>query len=260
MTEKRSGTAFGVTRLGARATALRRRRRRAPDYRIGRAGYVLHLLGAIAMLLGMLLPLTSAGSALAAPTTDPATPAQAQEVATTSFTQVTAIGTFQGQFGCADFDPFCGGTALTNHNGIWTGAFAIAPGQYQWQVVALTQDGQQFGFGQGGPNGGPQDLTVNDGDAGTFFSFNAATQEIDAETLDAVYTLNTDLGAFALGPDGDNLSAIISTQGGGLNLELQVNGAPVGNPQFLNLSRARASSRSTRAATWSTSRRLVSAR
>ena len=237
MREKRSGTVFGVAGWRPKV-AGRRLRRGAGTRRMGGAGVTLHLLGAIAMLLGLLLPLTDAGRALAAPTADPATTARAQEqetVATTSFTQVTAVGTFQNQLGCADFDPFCGGSALANHNGLWTATFPVAPGEYQWQIVALTQDGQQHVFGERGLNGGPENVDVDDDEAGIYFSFNAATQELNAEAVDAAYTLVSDLGSFALGPDGGDLTVVVPSPGGGLNLELQVNGAAVGNPQFVEL-------------------------
>ncbi|HVL26367.1 MAG TPA: hypothetical protein VM450_19920, partial [Thermomicrobiales bacterium] len=210
----------------------------AASTRQDRAGRILHLIGAIAMILGMFLPLTDAGRALAAPgpASDPAPAlAQADEVATTSFTQVTAIGDFQSQFGCTNNDAFCQGTVLTNHDGIWTGTLLMAPGDYSWQIAAVTQDGQQYVFGDNGLNGDPQQVTVADTDAGIYFRFNAASQTVDAVPVDGLYTLATDTGNYALEPAQDTLSAIVQSPGGPLNVELQIGGAPVGNPQTATL-------------------------
>ncbi len=195
---------------------------------------LFHLFGAIAMIVGLFMPLTDAGQVFAAPDQPRfGTTMQAQEMSTTAFTQVAAVGDFQGQFGCNGFDMNCPATQLTDHNGIWTGTFAIPPGQWQWQIVAMTQDGQQLVLAEDGRDT-TGTLQLAEGDAGTYFEFDAARQEATAAAVPAVAQLTTDTGTYALAPDNGNYTAILQpSPAGQINAELQLNGAPVGNPQVI---------------------------
>ncbi|HWV35276.1 MAG TPA: hypothetical protein VNZ55_06575, partial [Thermomicrobiales bacterium] len=208
-------------------------KRRREVSRISLAGGALHVFGALAMVLGLLLPLTGAGQALAAPTSiDSLSREPSQDIDSAAFTQVAAIGDFQGQFGCNGFDINCPSTQLTNHNGLWTGVFAIPAGQWQWQIAAMTQDGQQITLSDRG-NDQTGSLSIGDEDAGAWFFFSASRQEADAAATDQLATLSTDIGTFALEPDNGDYTAILQSQGGAINAELQLGGSPVGNPQML---------------------------
>lgn len=222
--------AFGQSHSGGMA----RRTASPPGARMKRHARWLHLFGAIAMLIGMFLPLTDVGRAMANPGAfeNPAMArAQLEEVSTTAFTQVVVVGDFQGQFGCGGFDIFCPSTQLTNHDGLWTGSFAVPPGSWQWQIIALTQDGQQYAFDSQGQSTQPESFTISDADAGAFFSFDAATQDAEATAVPAVITLSTDAGTYAMAPDGGNYTAIVQApQDGQISGEVQINGAPTGIP------------------------------
>src|SRR5699024_8081560 len=63
--------------------------------------------------------------------------------------------------------------------------------------------------------------------------FNATSQDADASAIDQIATLSTDLGTYALAPDNGNYTAILQSQGTPINAELQLDGAPVGNPQTI---------------------------
>ena len=202
------------------------------------AAWLVHLVGALALFAGLLLPLTDAGQALANPVLAQRQ-AQSRALQGEGFptvpTQVVAVGDFQNQLGCADFDPECGVTQLQSIDGIWTGVFPITPGSYQVQVIATTQDGRQFTYGEDGLDSGPLTLDIGDGETGAYFSFNPRTDETRAEAVDALYTLETDAGTLPLAPDGDNLVALVAAQGGDLDVQLQVNGEPTGDPQVVSL-------------------------
>ncbi len=127
-------------------------RGRHPGYGrgISRAAWLVHLVGAMALFAGLLLPLTDIGQALANPAL---ARQQAQQRAMqdtgqggdvpTIPTQVVAVGDFQNQLGCTDFDATCTATQLSPSEGIWTGVFPISPGTYEVQFIATAQDGQQ---------------------------------------------------------------------------------------------------------------------
>ncbi|MDQ3541448.1 MAG: hypothetical protein M3440_12250, partial [Chloroflexota bacterium] len=204
----------------------------------GGAAWLVHLIGALALLAGVLMPLTDAGQALA----NPALALQrAQALALqgegfpTTPTRVVAVGEFQNQLGCGDFDAACGVTQLESIDGIWTGVFPITPGSYQVQFIAITEDGQQFTYGEDGLDSGALTLDIGDNETGAYFSFNARRNETRAEAVDALYTLQTDAGTLPLAPDGDSLTALVPSEGGDLDLQLQVNGVPAGDPQAVSL-------------------------
>ncbi|HEV2072941.1 MAG TPA: SpaA isopeptide-forming pilin-related protein [Thermomicrobiales bacterium] len=233
MSETRSRSAMEAVSGRARfGTARRRSTRRAITMR--GVGRFLHLFGAIAMLIGLFLPLTDAGRALAAPgAQNNLAQTQVQDLSTASFTEVAAIGDFQQQFGCNPFDINCPGTQLTNHEGIWTGVFPIPPGQWQWQIAAMTQDGQQVFLSESGPDQ-TDTVTIAETDAGVYFRFNALRQEAEAVPVASIATLATDAGTYALRPDDGTLTAIVQAlQPGPVNAELQIDGVPVGNPQVI---------------------------
>ena len=226
---RQPATATGGYEPGRQSRSRRRHARGSQT--IQGAGRLFHLFGAIAMVLGLFLPLTEAGQALASPSLpDPMAAVQAQDISTTSFTQVAAIGDFQTQLGCNAFDINCPATQLTNHGGIWTGVFSVPPGQWQWQIAAMTQDGQQLVLSDQG-NGTTGSVSIGDEDAGAWFSFDALKQDASASSVARIATLATDVGTFALEPDNGNFTAIVQSQGAPINAELQLDGVPVGNPQ-----------------------------
>jgi len=115
----------------------------------GRAAWLVHLIGALALFAGLLLPLTAAGQALANPAIvqrqaqlQAQARAQQGDAVLTTPTQVVAVGDFQNQLGCADFDATCNATQLSSNQGIWTGVFPLAPGSYEVAFVAFAPDGQ----------------------------------------------------------------------------------------------------------------------
>ena len=206
-------------------TVARRRR----VQKLGRAGWWVHLTGAFALLLGLLLPLTG-NDLLAAPgQAGPLAPVTGQDVPA-GVTQVVAFGDFQSQLGCGDWDTSCGATALSNNGGIWSGTFALTPGSYTVQFAVNDQNGNQFIFG------GPDSFSVADGQAGVFLQYDAHTNATRAQAVDAIYTVQTDLGTFVPAPDGGTLDILVSSQGGSTSVQLIANGEPVGSGQQASLS------------------------
>ena len=200
-----------------------------------RAGWLVHLFAAIALGAGLLLPLTDAGQALANPDTS-SQQTQTRSQVPGSPAQVVAIGDFQDQLGCGNGDTSCQSSALSSNGGIWTGNFPIAPGSYSVQFAVTSQDGNQFIFGSGGQDGGPIGFSVGDGQLGAFFSYDSHTNDVQAEGVDALYTVQTDVGSFVPTPSGGNLEVLIPSQGGTVNVQLLANGAPVADPQQASLS------------------------
>lgn len=196
------------------------------------AAWLAHALAAVSLLLGLVLPLSSAGQALAAPDADELARVAAQSVSdapTANFTSVVAVGDFQAELGCADTDPTCQATQLTNQAGLWTGAFGVPAGSYSVGVVATAPDGSTY-------QSEADQVTVNDPDTGLFVQFNAATGDIETSSVPAIAVLQTDLGTFPLAFENGHYTATInSDQGGQVNAQLLVANAPVGAPQLLTL-------------------------
>ncbi|MBA3310486.1 MAG: hypothetical protein H0U28_10620 [Nocardioidaceae bacterium] len=142
------------------------------------------------------------------------------------------IGDFQTALGCpTDFDPTCQATALTEDNGLWSGTFPVPPGTYDYQIAALGLDGQQRVYGDGGLDGDPLSVEIGDSDTGAYFSFNPRTEEIRAEPVGAIYTLATVDAEITLVPDGNILSAVVTSQGGEFPYQVVVDGEPLGEQQ-----------------------------
>ena len=207
-------------------------------HRAARAGWWLHLVGAIALVAGLFLPLTGLGQALAAPGDTAPAMARYQSASDTvppAPVQVAAVGDFQQALGCGAFDPYCQTTQLTNNNGIWTGVFSVPPGQYSWQIQAISPDGNVYSYGQGGLGGGAQQLSVGEGDAGVYFELDTHTNEVSASAMSALYSVNVDGAGVALRPDGGQLSAVVSSQGGASTVQVFAGSDPVGEPQGVQL-------------------------
>ncbi len=205
---------------------------------VSSAAWLVHFVGALALIAGLLLPLTDAGQALARPDLDtqrallqPAANDAASDVVLGAPTQVVAIGDFQTQLGCVDFDPTCPQSQLAGDDGFWTGLFQLTPGSYEVQLVAVTQDGTQYLFGEDGLDGDPIELRIEEGQTGAYVSYNARTNEVVVEAVDALPVLRTDAGAIALAPDGSDLTGLVTSQGGESSFELVLDGQPTGNPQ-----------------------------
>jgi uncharacterized surface anchored protein len=199
------------------------------------SGRSLHLVGAVALMLGLLMQVTQYSNALASTQTQDlnAVAAQSDGDVAPAPQQVVVVGDFQDQLGCNNSDMNCGTTQLTNQGGIWVGSFPIQPGNYSYQIGTVGADGQVYAFGQGGLNGGADSISINDGQVGAYFSFNASTYEIEAQALDAIGILNTDAGAFPL--DADLSTIIFTNNGGSLNFQVTINGEVVGEPGSLDL-------------------------
>ncbi|MBA2469225.1 MAG: hypothetical protein H0V37_07455, partial [Chloroflexia bacterium] len=219
-----------------RVTAATRRLRRPFAFRRGArtspAALFVHLFVALTLGAGLLMPLTDVGQALANPGFTPQraqTPAQNAVPGAAS--QVTALGDFQSQLGCSDGDPFCQSTALSSTGGIWTANLPVAPGSYSVEFAVFDANGNQFTFGEGGQGGGSLDFSVDDDQAGAFFLWNSHTNEVQAEGIDALYTVQTDVGAFVPTPSGGNLEVVIPSNGGTVNVQVLADGVPVADPQ-----------------------------
>ncbi|MBA2775561.1 MAG: hypothetical protein H0U31_02390, partial [Chloroflexia bacterium] len=222
---------LGIRRRARRLTAAGGGGKMSP------AGWLVHLLVAIALGAGLLMPLTDVGQALANPGSVPErAEARAQDSFPGAPAQVVAIGTFQGQLGCTDGDPSCAPSSLSSVGGIWSGIFALAPGSYSVQFAATDGGGNQTVYGNGGEDGAPIDFTVGDAQVGAYFSYDAHTNDVRAEGVDALHVVQTDLGNLLPAPDGGSLVVLIPSQGGTVNVQLLANGAPVGNPQQATLS------------------------
>ncbi|MEJ7839241.1 MAG: SpaA isopeptide-forming pilin-related protein, partial [Thermomicrobiales bacterium] len=211
-----------------------RRKKRAATALTG-GGRNLHLVAAIALMLGLLLQATQYSNALSAPFEESFEQLTSQsdgDVASAPQV-VVAIGDFQSQLGCSDYDINCAATQLTDQGGYWTGSFPIPAGDYNYQIGTVGADGNVYAFGQGGLNGDTDGLSISEGQAGAYFSFNSSSYEVDAQALDAIAVLNTDLGSFFL---DNNLSTIIFAQGSGsVGFQLTLNGEPVSDPQSVDL-------------------------
>jgi hypothetical protein len=167
--------------------------------KLDRAGWWVHLTGAIALLLGLLLPIAT-NDVLAAPGDGGPLPTSlAQQAVPAGVTQVIAFGDFQGQLGCGDWDSSCGASSLSNNGGIWSGTFPIAAGSYSVQFAVNDQNGNQLIFG------GPDGFSVSDGQAGAFFLYDSHTNQTQAQAVDAIYSVQTDLGTFVPTPSGGTL-------------------------------------------------------
>nr|MBA2247128.1 hypothetical protein [Chloroflexia bacterium] len=242
-----SAVRSGVTRVGGAAVrgglkgGLKGGRaftRRHSSQTVSSAAWLVHFVGALALIAGLLLPLTDAGQALARPDLD-ARRALLQptesDVVLGAPIQVVAIGDFQTQLGCVDLDLTCPQTQLVDNDGFFIGLLQLTPGTYEIQLVAVTQDGTQYLFGEDGLDGDPIELRIEEGQTGAYISYNARTNEVVVEAVDALPVLQTDAGAVALAPDGTDLTALVPTQGGEATFELVLDGQPTGNPQSVAL-------------------------
>lgn len=187
------------------------------------SGRVVHLMSALFLVIGLFLPMmaTAEAAPVQAPvSTDPN--AQNDNTVIPSPSQVSISGDF-GQFSLTDFD------------GIWKGIFPVPAGSYSYQFVVVGSDGNQYTIGSGGINGGDQQVTVNDGDAGIFAQFDEHTYDTDVQSVDQLYTLSTANGDIPLQPANGNLTTIVDSQGGDFSYQLMASGNPVGDQQSVPL-------------------------
>lgn len=208
--------------------------------RMAGSSWWIHLIGAIALVAGLFLPLIGAGPAMAAPGDPAQTMVQRSQSASDTVppapSQVAAMGDFQSALGCADFDPYCQGTQLSEESGIWTGVFAVPPGQYSWQIAAVAPDGNVYTYGQGGLGGGAQQVSVAEGEAGIYFRLNTHTNEVDAEAVSGLLSVQVDGTSVALQPDNGQFSALVTSPGGGpANVQVFSGSEPISGPQQAQL-------------------------
>ncbi len=193
--------------------------------RLQASGRAVHVVSAIVLVVGLLMPIFSAGQSLAAPIfpqTSTNHKAQNDNTVIANPSQVSISGDF-GQFSLTDFD------------GVWKGVFPVPAGSYSYQFVVAGSDGNQYTFGSGGLNGGTEQITINDGDLGLFAQFNAHTYETVAQSFAQLFTLSTSNGEIPLQPDNGNLTAIVNSQGGDFGYQLLSSGNPVGDQQNVSL-------------------------
>src|SRR5680860_477349 len=107
---------------------------------------------------------------------------------------------------------------------------------YAVQFAASDSSGNQTVYGSGGEDGSSIDFSVGDTQVGAYFAYDSHTNDVQAEGVDALYVVQTDLGSLLPAPDGGNLEVLIPSQGGTINVQLLANGAPAGNPQQASLS------------------------
>jgi len=220
-----------VTRRSRRLAAPR------PGGMMSPAGWLVHLFVALALGAGLLLPLTDVGQALANPgLVAERSQARAQDASPGAPSQVIAFGDFQDQLGCSDGDTFCQSSSLSDVGGIWSGVFPLTAGSYSVQFAVTDQSGNQYVLGSGGLDGAPVDFSVGDSQTGAYFSYDSHTNDIRAEGVDALYTVQTDLGVLLAAPSGGDLAILIPSQGGTVNVQLLANGTPVAEPQQASLS------------------------
>jgi len=189
------------------------------------SGRTVHVVSAIVLVVGLFMPIFSAGQSLAAPIfpqTSTNHKAQNDNTVIGNPSQVSISGDF-GQFSLTDFD------------GVWKGVFPVPAGSYSYQFVVAGSDGNQYTFGSGGLNGGTEQITINDGDLGLFAQFNAHTYETVAQPVAQLFTLSTSNGEIPLQPDNGNLTAIVNSQGGDFGYQLLSSGNPVGDQQNVSL-------------------------
>ncbi|HET7529830.1 MAG TPA: hypothetical protein VFJ98_02615, partial [Mycobacteriales bacterium] len=197
-----------------------RHSRRRP--RLARAGWWVHFLGAIALIVGLFMPLVGITPATAAPDARSLLAQSADDTVPPAPTQVTVVGDVSGQ--------------LTNTNGIWTGVFAAPPGQYQWQIQATAPDGTVYSYGPNGLGDSAGSVTVGEGDAGLYFSLNTHTNATVAAPVTGIYSVTVDGAAVALQPSGGQLTALVTSGGGTASIQVYDGGTPLGDPQQADLS------------------------
>jgi len=229
--ESRQSGATATSRSKPRRTSIRQRLARI-SRRLGHSGSQLqasgravHVMSAIILVVGLFMPIFSAGQALAAPAfpqTSTNHKAQNDNTVVSNPSQVSISGDF-GQFSLTDFD------------GIWKGVFPVPAGSYSYQFVVAGSDGNQYTFGSGGLYGGTEQITINDGDLGLFAQFNAHTYDTVAESVAQLFTLSTPNGEIPLQPDNGNLTAIVNSQGGDFGYQLLSSGNPIGDQQSASL-------------------------
>ncbi|MCO5216603.1 MAG: SpaA isopeptide-forming pilin-related protein [Thermomicrobiales bacterium] len=172
--------------------------------RLGRRGNALHIIGLIAMLVSLFSPLMATDLSATAVMS----PAQVKLAAmqqplandTAGFNRVVLVGDFQGQLGCGNWDVNCGQSQLANSGGLWTGAFAVPVGSWQWQLVGLDAAGTQFdlGFGQ---------MNVNDFESGIYAEFNSASRQTNVSSVALIASIQGPFGTVALAREGDGFVA-----------------------------------------------------
>ena len=93
---------------------------------------------------------------------------------------VVVIGDFQDELGCPkDNDPTCTATALKNDRGTWSGNVPMSPGPHSYRIVATSDSERSLGAGAD-PNGADLSVSVPDGTAGVYVSYDSLTGEIVA--------------------------------------------------------------------------------
>src|SRR5262249_44702345 len=126
--------------------------------RVGGALAFVHALTAFVLLAGILAPFVSTTTVAAAPVANPpvhltfrATQKPNTPPPLPPPKAVVVGGDFQIALGCPkDFDKTCDATALQpNNDGTWTGSFPIPPGNYSFNIIVRTDEGD-VALGAGG--------------------------------------------------------------------------------------------------------------
>lgn len=151
---------------------------------------VVNALAVLAMLLGLLAPLAPiappAAAAQRGGQLPPPLPAPSRAV---------AVGNFQTALGCpADYDPTCATTELDREaDGSFAAFLPIPPGDWALRIAAEADQVRLLGE-NGDPDGPDLPLSVPDGSAGVYVSYDPHTGRVVAEPSPAEVEVVTDLG------------------------------------------------------------------
>jgi hypothetical protein len=211
--------------------------------RVGGAHRFVHALTAFVLFAGMLAPFVSTTTAVAAPATNPQvqlTFNAAQKPNTPPPlprpNAVVVGGDFQAALGCPkDFDKTCDITALQpNDDGTWTGSFPIPPGNYSFNVIVRTDDGD-IAIGADGlakPDAPDNSVSVPDNAIGVFFSYNRFTGEVLAVPYTNQIEVQIDGGqSFVVSPSPNGgWDGYVDAGPGSHSGQFIADGNPIGDP------------------------------
>ncbi len=189
------------------------------------AGAMLHWLGMIAMVVGLFAPLVNVAEAANIMSPEQGILKAAQQPLdsdTTDFERVVLVGDFQTQLGCGAWDVNCDQTRLVESNGLWTGVFSVPAGPWNWEIVAVDQQGTQYSIAE-------NQVTVNDGQLGIYAEFNSATRQNNVWAVNHIATASGSFGDVALAQDGEGYVAtsIFAASDGYMDMQVLIDGQPV---------------------------------
>ena len=195
-------------------------------------GRILHWLGIVAMVIGLFAPLLSLDAAAATPMSPERARMLAQQQPLdrdiAGFERVVLVGDFQAQFGCNPFDVNCDQTRLQANNGLWTGAFPVPPGSWNWELVGVDFANAEYSLANGQVN-------IAEGQAGVYAEFNSVSRDDNVQPVTLLANVNGPFGTVALAPDGAGyVASFINVENDG-PVDMQVTIGDVTVPVNTNL-------------------------